>query len=207
MIICVSLNEKTFADYKKTAQKYDFVELRLDLFNFSDEELNKLLELKTKFIVSFLDTKTLETKKTEKLKQAIKLGADIIDIDINISEKNIKNLVSYTKQNNCKTIISYHNFNKTPETETLENIINKINKFSPDYIKIVCQANSIYDFSKIKPLYKNYKNLIAFNMGEKGKNSRIDAIKLGSPIIYVSSQKGKETAAGQLSFDEFKNQL
>ncbi|RLD49005.1 MAG: hypothetical protein DRI94_11735, partial [Bacteroidetes bacterium] len=130
MEICVSLNEKTFADYLQISKNLDFVEIRLDLFNFSDIELQQLLNLNSKFIVSFLDTKMQEVANVEKLKKAIDFGADIIDVDFNISKKNIKNIIEYARLKKCETIISYHNFNETPIKKKLNEIINRIKKFN-----------------------------------------------------------------------------
>ena len=207
MKLCVSLNENTFADYLQAAQKFDFIELRLDLFNFTDQELHQLLKQKSKNIVSYLDAKTQEFTKIEKLKKAVDFGADIIDIDFNTSKQNIKNIIEYANKKKCKTIISYHNFNETPSIKKLNEIIKNTKEFNPDYIKIVCFANTDKDNKTILSLYKNQKNLIAFNMGKLGKITRIKALENKAPFIYVSAEKSKETAEGQISINKTKHIL
>ncbi len=207
MKLCVSLNPENFNEYLKLAKNYNFVELRLDLFDFTNNELKQLLNLKSKFIVSFIDNKTNDNIKIQKLKQAVKLGADIIDIDVNINNKNIKELKQFADLNNCKTIISYHNFNNTPAFSELIQIVSKIKQFNPDYIKIVCFAKNNYDNNNILKLYNYSKNIIAFNMGKLGKISRIKALKSEAPHIYVSVNDKDKTAPGQLTYSEAKKYI
>lgn len=204
MKICVSLNESNFENYLASAKLFDFIELRLDLYNFSDNKLSKILALNKKTIVSFLGDKSSNFK-FARLKKAINLGADFIDIDDNLPNNLVLELIEYSKNNNCKSIVSYHNFKCTPNVAELKKIINNIKSKNSNYIKISCFANELSDNKITLSLYNNYSNLIAFNMGKLGKNSRIESIKLGAPFTYASSKNGKETASGQFSYYDLKN--
>jgi 3-dehydroquinate dehydratase-1 len=46
--------------------------------------------------------------------------------------------------------------------------------------------------------------IIAVSMGDAGKISRVVAPLLGAYLTYASLRKGKESAPGQLSFEEVK---
>jgi 3-dehydroquinate dehydratase len=44
---------------------------------------------------------------------------------------------------------------------------------------------------------------VAFAMGEIGKSTRIQSVKLGAPFTYASIN-GKETAPGQISYADME---
>ena len=88
----------------------------------------------------------------------------------------------------------------------MENINNEIKKLNPDLVKIVTFANSINDNFKIFELLENKKNLVSFCMGIKGQISRVLAPTFNSKITFASLEKSKQSAPGQISIDEMKNE-
>jgi len=131
-------------------------------------------------------------QRTSLIKEAIRLKADLIDLDISTGEKTIKKIINNKKKS--KIIISFHNFKKTSKKE-IKNKYNKIKKLNPDIIKIATFANSINDniviFDLIKQAKKEKKKIIALCMGEKGEISRILSPLFGATLTFGSLKQEK----------------
>jgi 3-dehydroquinate dehydratase-1 len=182
-------------------------ELRLDKIQAETNEMRKLLALKIPLIATCRTGIYSDDKRLELLTFAAKNGAAYIDIELESDENYKKKLVDTARSNNCKIIISYHNFNETPDTGMLKNIIAQAKTSNPDFIKIVTHAQTINDNSIILSLYETEKKLIAFNMGKFGKKSRIKSLKLGSPFIYAAYRKKQQSAEGQMTVYELEKIL
>lgn len=200
-VVASNINE-AIKDMKKASKIADVVELRLDFIkNINEKNLKKLLSKKTKKIIV-----TDRKKRTNLLKEAIKLKADFIDLDISIGEKTIKKIIQ--NKNKTKIIVSFHNFKKTNKKEIIKKY-NKIKRLKPDIIKIVTFANSINDniiiFNPIKKAKKENKKIIALCMGEKGEISRILSPIFGALLTFGSLKEGKESAPGQITARTLKN--
>ena len=131
------------------------------------------------------------------LQKAIELKADYVDVEYDSIEQ-------ITERNSSKIIISHHNFKETPHN--LNKIYNDICQHNPDIVKIVTYANDITDNIRIFELLKSAKvPTISFCMGELGYISRILTGKFGGFLTFASLEKGKESAPGQLTADEFSN--
>jgi len=212
---CVSIGEKNPKKLKtilkKALTKSDYVEIRFDYLKKSDipvvlEDVKKAL---------FRCVCTLRPKsegglflgKEEERKSILRLIAEynpfLLDVEFNTIQKD-KKLASYLKRSKCKLLISWHDFQKTPNESRLRIKFNKMNKFS-DLIKIVTVAKNVSDVSRLLSLYsiKSKNKIIAFCMGEQGRFSRILCLHLGSPFTYVSL--GKAIAPGQFSVNEIKS--
>jgi 3-dehydroquinate dehydratase-1 len=113
-------------------------------------------------------------------------------------------LIEFAHQNNSDVIISYHNFNNTPDSDTLNKILKDCFKFGADIAKIVTTAVVNIDNSTILSLYNNPGRIIAFCMGEMGKLTRIIAPFLGAEFTYAAMDKGEATATGQIKYSEMK---
>ena len=212
---CISIGEKNPKKLKtilkKALMKSDFAEIRFDYLKKSDipivlEDVKKHLSR----CVCTLRPKSeggLFLGKEEERKSILRLIAEynpfLLDVEFNTIQKD-KKLASYLKRSKCKLLISWHDFQKTPNESRLRIKFNKMNKFS-DLIKIVTVAKNVSDVSRLLSLYsiKSKNKIIAFCMGEQGRFSRILCLHLGSPFTYVSL--GKAIAPGQFSVNEIKS--
>ena len=109
-------------------------------------------------------------------------------------------MMVYAHVRQCDVIISYHNYEMTPELGELEQIMNKCFEFGADIAKIATLVNVNRDNSKILSLYKAPGRLVAIGMGELGKISRIVAPFLGAEFTYASLTDDNPTAPGQISY-------
>ncbi|MDE1843599.1 MAG: type I 3-dehydroquinate dehydratase, partial [Thaumarchaeota archaeon] len=146
-----------------------------------------------------------EKERISILKLIAEFEPHLLDVEYNTLKKN-KELERYFKNAKIQTLVSWHDFEKTPDIQTLRSMFKNMSKFSKN-IKIVTTAKTISDTIRILSLYKTAgkTNLIAFAMGDYGRMSRILCTKLGSPYTYVSL--GKPVAPGQFSLIEMKTIL
>jgi 3-phosphoshikimate 1-carboxyvinyltransferase len=80
-------------------------------------------------------------------------------------------------------------------------MVEKCRYHGADIVKLVTTANAQEDVSRVMALYcePDYAdgNLIAFCMGEAGKQSRLDCLKYGSPYTYAALTAEEAAAPGQ----------
>jgi len=207
--VTAQTNKEAIEQLKETEKKADIVEIRLDYIeNPNIKEIiknsKKPLIFTNRLFSKGGKKKQLEKERIDKLKEAIRLKADYIDIEYATDESIIKELIKNKKS--TKIIVSYHNFKETPKN--LAEIYKKIKSLKPAIIKITTFADNCNDNLKVFELLtlanKEKISLIAFCMGKKGKISRILATEFGSYLTFCSLKKGKESAPGQISIDEYK---
>jgi 3-dehydroquinate dehydratase type I len=151
---------------------------------------------------------TEQTERLFLLHKAIEFGADFIDIDFGADKKFLK---QFLEKGKTKIILSRHYFESTPALPRLLQLLSEMVRQPCDVVKIVTFANLEQDNDTILALIpaakKCGKQIIAFCMGPKGKKSRIQCIKMGALLTFASLERGKESAAGQLTIDELKKEF
>ncbi len=200
-MICVSIAHISFQKLMKIISKFEMIELRLDLLDFSRQEYQEIINTKKIIIATYRDETTNDAVRINKLKNLISLGVQYVDIEIDATAEFKSTMLEFAKENSCQTILSYHNFEKTPDTSFLQNIIEESNILNSNFCKIATKATSKKDIARTLSLYDNYPNIIAFNLGELGKISRISCSFLGAKFTYASISEEYKTAEGQISFD------
>ncbi|MEZ4086957.1 MAG: type I 3-dehydroquinate dehydratase [Candidatus Gracilibacteria bacterium] len=143
-----------------------------------------------------------EQARIDRLKQFAQANAKYIDIGIDTDVMLIKDLVRGKKRS--KIIVSYHNFERTPSTKTLEKIVKKGFRLGADIVKIATFAQKTEDNMTLLNLLKSNKPLAVMCMGEKGKVSRIAGQMLGSQLTFVAAENQNKTAPGQLTLKEYQ---
>jgi len=216
--VCVTIAEsnprKIVKEIKKALIDSDYAELRLDFLK--PNQIPFCLILSKKHLKRCICTvrPTTEGGKfqgTEKerisiLKLISEFEPYLLDVEYSTLKKN-QGLQKYFKSTRTNILVSWHDFIKTPNEQTLRVMLRKMSKFSNN-VKIVTTAKTIGDTIRVLGLYKNHAkkiNLISFAMGDYGRISRILSTKLGSPYTYVSL--GKPVAPGQFSLKEMKSIL
>ena len=210
--ICVSIAEKGKEDSIKSiqgaAQKgASLVELRLDFMNDSDSLKEIIDSSPLPIIVTNRSTEQgghfdgSEKERTDQLINGIKLGADFVDVELDVSELVLTKALERTNGNGSKLIVSVHDFEKTPSQKMLNDLLQKTAALG-NISKIVTTANSIEDCERTLSLLKraNGNKLIAFSMGELGQFTRIVSPILGGFLTYASM--GKKVAPGQISLEK-----
>jgi 3-dehydroquinate dehydratase I len=206
-MICVSLAEKDPNVCLEILQKIEMAEIRLDLAELSDEDITKVFSARKKLIATCRPGKYSTSERIHKLKLAVESGATFVDIEYE-SEDDFRNeMIEFAHLRQCDVIISYHNYEFTPELDELEKIMNKCFELGADIAKIATLVKVNRDNSKILSLYKAPGRLIAIGMGELGKISRIVAPFLGAEFTYAALTDDSITAPGQISYDRLNKYI
>lgn len=148
-----------------------------------------------------------------RLIRAIEAGARYVDVEIEAPKQMSKRVRQAAHENGTIFIRSYHDFAGTDSPEALKAIVEKCVYHGADMVKIVTTARSEADSEKMMALYswcreeKEAGNdrigtladggLVAFCMGEAGRQSRIDCLKQGSPYTYAALTEDEAAAPGQ----------
>lgn len=126
---------------------------------------------------------------------------DLIDLEIlSLREKDIKNIIKLSKEKNIKTIISNHDFNKTPSKKYIVSIINKMIKLKCDIAKVAYMPKNKKDVIILLDAITEIKDfpIIAISMGKLGIITRI----FGSVMTFASCKSS--SAPGQLEAMKLK---
>ena len=133
-------------------KKVDMAEIRIDLAGFSNEEIKKVFSRRKKLIATCRPGKIKDDDRMEMLKIAIESGATYVDIEYEAPEDYKNDLIDFAHKHQCDVIISYHNYDMTPELEELEKIVHDCYAQGADLAKIATHVNVNRDNSKILSL-------------------------------------------------------
>ena len=155
-----------------------------------------------------------------RLIRAIEAGARYVDVEIEAQKQMSKRVRQAAHENGTVFIRSYHDFEGTDSLEALKAVVEKCVYHGADMVKIVTMAHSEADVEKVMALYQWCRTeaengnerigaladggLIAFCMGEAGKQSRLDCLKYGAPYTYAALNAEEAAAPGQLPTAEMR---
>jgi 3-dehydroquinate dehydratase type I len=201
---------------RKLASEFPFVELLLDdeLIN-NRNQLKQIIESANEEVVTIYPQINDENSKIEILKTCVELGADYITVKEDYPESSVIELFEFCKKRpKTKTIFAYHNYNNTPDIDSLYNILDIADKYGADYLKIACKANDGDECLRLLNLYSDKrflktfpKKLISLPMGENWKLLRAATLSLGAPFIFCSPDNTKFSAVGQMPYIDLKTIL
>ena len=202
-MICVALSEKkSLADIGK----FNLAELRLDMLKLSNEEIADVFSKNRCLIATCRETYYSRDERLLILKNAVLSGASYVDVEIESDASFKSEIIPLAKTNNCKVIVSYHNYDGTPSIDDLENVISDSLKDGADIVKITTFAHTPEDSARILSLYSvnRPRPLAAFCMGEAGKITRVACVRLGAPFTYASYSDASRTASGQIYYEDMR---
>jgi 3-dehydroquinate dehydratase/shikimate dehydrogenase len=131
------------------------------------------------------------------LRQAIVDGVDYVDLEEDIAG-------NVPRYGDTKRIISYHNFEETPEN--LAEIYTRMAAQDADIIKIATMAHSTTDNMRVLDIMRGSEApAIGVCMGDIGAPTRILAGKFGAPFTYATFSNERSLAPGQLSYRQMTN--
>ncbi len=132
-----------------------------------------------------------------RLTKAVEAGAAYIDLEMEAPAPMSKRLRKAAQENGTIVIRSYHDFTGTPSREKLAETVSQCREFGAEVVKIVTTAQCEADVQTVLSLYEDFDRLIAFCMGEAGRQSRLDCLAKGAPYTYAAFTEDEATAPGQ----------
>ena len=235
-MICVSVQEKDFARCKEILASCQMAEIRGDLCNFTDAQIEELVEEFPNLLYTHRIASSSLEKALRQMTLAVKKGVKYVDVEIEAPVDYLEYVKSYARVNGCRLIISYHNFQGTQSLDELQTIYDICRRKGADIVKIVTTANSTEDAVRVMQLYKHKKRdtelvadnfmergedtgslsnsfgtneatLVEFCMGEAGKFTRHLCLQLGAPYTYAALNAESATAPGQYTKEEMEDLL
>jgi len=210
--ICVPIFEKTYKTVIQAAKNSfdagaDLVEFRIDAMDHPnpDDVLNIIKDINQPLIATNrkIDEggffKGSESERTEILLTAAK-HADIIDIELETDLDHMNKVIKASKS----TIISYHDFKKTPPFDFLLDVVNREKRLG-DIAKFAVMPKNISDTLVVLNVLSKVEKTVGIAMGDIGRYTRVVAPLFGSPITFASIDN--ISAPGQLDIQTTKNFL
>jgi 3-dehydroquinate dehydratase type I len=194
-MIFVSIGKVNFKKALNIVKKHKFIELRLDLLNFTIKEYQKLISLSKKTILTYKKGESDE-KRLNTIKKLLLKKVAYVDIDIKEKKEFIEKLLLTIA--NKKTIFSYHNKKYTPLKKDLNKIVKTCEMYGANFIKLVTLIKDKKDFNRINSL-KN-KKILKIGLGKKGLE-----LRKKSKITYVAFNKKLRVEKNQTTLEELKS--
>ena len=125
---------------------------------------------------------------------------EYVDVELQSNDKYIKEI----HDTGVTTIVSYHDFNKTPEINEIMYIVEKEQKLG-DIAKVAFMPQDLDDTLKILAILSHCEDTIAISMSDIGSYTRVMASKFNSPITFAAGRD--VTAPGQIDIETMKSLL
>ena len=207
-MICTSIQNKTYEEIIGILDggEVEMAEIRLDRCRLSDEEIQDLFgNSDTPLIATCRIAEVGQREAERRLKLAVEAGARFLDLEVDAPAQMSRYLQKISKREGTELIRSYHCFDGTPDDEVLQMALARCFRYGADIAKIVTLCNSEEDVRRIQSLYSIVLEdvetlegrLIAFGMGEQGRESRLECIRRGAPFTYAALSADELTAPGQ----------
>ncbi|MGX6979711.1 type I 3-dehydroquinate dehydratase [Vagococcus elongatus] len=223
-LICVPIIGRTQESIYEQAQvavesKADVIEWRADFFDddLTPETLTAVLE-KLREIIK--DKPLLFTFRTaeEGGDKAVSLSdyehlyhtvmetelADILDIQL-MTVEDRSTLIQSAHEKEYLVLVSYHNFEETPEADDLLGIFARMKESQGDIFKIAVMPNDNFDVLRVLTVSEQaqaiyFQPLVCISMGDIGKVSRLIGHHFGSEMTFASLSGA--SAPGQIPVEE-----
>jgi 3-dehydroquinate dehydratase/shikimate dehydrogenase len=212
--VCVAIIGSTPAEMLEKAtsvvKESPFLEFRLD---YLEKPLLALPKLKHFFADNTAATAIATCRRSanggkfsgnlaaelEILTKAAAAGFHLVDLELESAESLKKADLQHLRDTGVGLIISHHDFTATKD---LDNIFARIERFAPDFIKIVPTAKSLFDnvtLIRFLERMNDHTNIIGICMGEAGVISRVLGVRAGSAFTFAAATPGEETGPGQIA--------
>ena len=122
---------------------------------------------------------------------------DYVDIELQSDDAYINKI----HETGVTTIVSYHDFEKTPDLNEINYIVQKEQELG-DIAKVAFMPHDLEDTLTILAVLSHCENTIAISMGDLGSYTRVMASKFDSPITFAAGRDA--TAPGQIDIETMK---
>lgn len=197
-MICTTIQNKELPEILKALEGLEMAEIRLDRCALEDEEIETLFQGSDIPLVATCRMAE-EPDAPRLLELAIMSGAKYADLEMEAPAAVGRRIREACRNYGTVLIRSYHNFENTPSKELLRSLAERCRSFGGEVVKIVTTAASKADIAAVQSLYADAApgSLIAFCMGDEGRESRLDALRLGAPYTYACLSEEESAAPGQ----------
>ena len=220
-MICTTIINKDFEGVLKALEICEMAEIRLDSCVLSMKEIDDVFSSDVPLVATCRVADVMDNEPAlqdpslsepsrrikamqiaeKRLVRAIEAGARYVDVEMEVEKQMSKRIRNAAHESGTVFIRSYHDFEGTDSLEGLKAMVEKCQYHGADIVKLVTTAGTQDDVDRVMALYNEPGcadgNLIAFCMGEAGKQSRLDCLKYGSPYTYAALTAEEDAAPGQ----------
>lgn len=213
--IAIPILQEKEEDIINTAQ--DFVKKGADLLELRIDGIANVNSDMVKNIIDSINFPVIATNRSKKeggfflgsekeriniLKSCCDLKTvEYIDIELQTDPCLRDFLIDKCRESNIKTIISFHDFEKTPSVDYLLKIVNEEKELG-DVAKIAVMPRNLEDTINVLAIMSHCDDTIAISMGEIGSYTRVMASKFNAPFTFATG--GDVTAPGQIDIETMK---
>ena len=180
-------------------RKEPFVEFRFDLLDLSPFQVDEVVSSARKSIATYRPDSGDPDRQIQTMLTAIKSGANYVDIELEADSYYRNELIKEARAHGRDVIISYHNFDHTPDAGSLKKIVNSCKKAGADVVKIACRVKEQKDVQALMSSYQEDTRMVVIGMGKLGLITRVAAPFLGAEFTFASPDSDRKTAPGQIS--------
>ena len=219
-MICTVIQNKTFDEIQKILEHCEMAEIRLDRCPLSEQEIRSCFSSDVPLAATCRMSEVMSADRSlneiaasmvceKRLVAAIEAGAKYVDIELEAPRSMSKRVRKAAMENGTVFIRSYHNFEGTDSMQALVSVADRCVREGAQIVKIVTMATCAADVNRVMSLYDDADpgTLIAFCMGDEGRESRIDCLRKGAPYTYASLSGGEPAAPGQIPADELSAEV
>ena len=230
-MICTTIQNRTAEQIVEALEQCEMAEIRLDRCSLSLREIEEVFTSDVPLVATCrisevmasepslqdpsLSEQSREVKAMQlaekRLVKAVEAGARYVDVEIEAPKHMSKRVRQAAHESGTVFIRSYHDFEGTDSVPALKALVEKCRYHGADVVKLVTTAKCAEDVERVMSLYEwahgEDIELIAFCMGEAGRQSRLDCLKMGSPYTYAALTADETAAPGQWPADQMRSAL
>ena len=220
-MICTTIINKDLEGVLKALEVCEMAEIRLDRCELSMKDIEEVFSSDVPLVATCRVSDLMELEPSlqdpalsepsrrikamqmaeKRLVRAIEAGARYVDVEMEVEKQMSKRIRNAAHESGTVFIRSYHDFNGTDSLEGLKAMVEKCQYHGADIVKLVTTAHTQEDVDRVMALYDEPGladgGLIAFCMGEAGRQSRLDCLRKGAPYTYVALTAEEAAAPGQ----------
>jgi 3-dehydroquinate dehydratase type I len=216
LLVCTVLEADTqnilIEAQKSISAGADLVEIRVDKLESNDEitvlsqiDFPKIVSCRAQDAMGFFEGS--EKERADRLIFALRMGADIIDVELTMEDKLKKIIITEARKRDVPILMGYENLKESPSLDFLIEKAKEIQDHHPDIAKIAVKANSFRDMITILQFTLACNTIFdmpfaAIAIGKYGSASRPLACVLGSSMTYCTTKRSEEAPPGQLSVED-----
>ncbi|WP_263353043.1 shikimate dehydrogenase [Acidicapsa acidisoli] len=212
--VCVALRGSTVAEILARAEtalaESQFLEFRLDSIDHPAAAVAPIAE----FLAERKDIAAIATCRRKPygggfsgtlqqelaiLRTAAESGFALVDLEIESAEECSPSDLEKLRETDAALLISFHDFQHSVDPEQA---FERIQRFEPDFVKIVNTAHTLTDSLNLLHWITQRSvdaQVVGIAMGEAGVVSRVLSLRAGSAFTFASAPDGAETAPGQMT--------
>ena len=209
-MVCTVIQGRDLEGIFQALECCEMAEIRLDSCRLSMDDIEECFSLDTPLVATCRVEEMLSADSGLTRQQALKLseerllaaidaGAAYVDVEMEIPKEVSKRIRA--RAHSCGTVFirSVHDYSSTGTYDELKSYVEKCRYYGADVVKLVTMARSGEDAARVLQLYDEYDpaSLIAFCMGEAGRESRVECLAKGAPYSYAALSEDESAAPGQ----------